>query len=372
MAARGKTYQQKGRLGVVLAYTAVAASFAIHPLFLLAMDGTDTADTEIPYGEILHYYHRQDLHATPHLYQHPQILLWLTLIPPVAIMSVTILTAVTPWSRGAGDVYSFLLRENKESRMVVRLFVALAACTVTLLVVPTFLSNSTQNGASTGTVELVLIVNTIVSFVAVLICVNIHVAFTNTWASANQTWDRADVNIVFAMAVYAGIVLLRGTASLCHLIQITALKDSTACNREVPVVFSCIFLVSITLVVLPEFIESHTKKHNKADPATSDNLGSSLWVQFCALPSVVCMCCIDATSTASPRMIAFCGIVASGLMVGAVSQSIASFLTESPMYADRLLRASGGDSGVALYQQKNVMGISVQRDAVGSHQNKRH
>jgi hypothetical protein len=119
--------------------------------------------------------------------------------------------------------------------------------------------------------------------------------------------------LVFAASVDYGICAIKAVAAACTAVQL----HFAACGREF------LFVLSVSLCAATLLVGSHHgdwglgSDRSAEAPARRVASGAirSQFGQFCAIPLVVALCSVDATSSLSPQVVVFCGIVSSFVVV---------------------------------------------------------
>jgi hypothetical protein len=129
------------------------------------------------------------------------------------------------------------------------------------------------------------------------------------WAAGPPAPAAESTLAVFVVAVDLGICAVKAAGALCTLWQM-AQGPSAACGREASFVLA-VSACAAALVTAPA-----------PAPAGGDRLRGAAsphnqFGQFVVIPLLATLCSVDATSTCSPQVVAFCGVVSSGVVIAA-------------------------------------------------------
>jgi hypothetical protein len=289
----------------------------------------------------LHSHQVSDAPRSPTLYQHPLVELWVRLAPVAVLLGMLLFLgwqlddrpAAGAPAAGRGAASKALARLS--SARMTAWTAALAAADTAAVLLPGALLDADPGATGRGALLAALALNCGLNCVVVGLNYRLHTVHTNQWNREVVLWQRMEASSVFAAALPAGHGVMQALASAVHAAQHLA-APSTACGNEVAVVAGVVLAVCVVLVLLPAALDQDLAQAAAAGPApaaagrprSSATLSESMWTQFCAVPLVLCLCSIDAMSSASPRMVAFCGLVAAGATVVSVGQSVGSFLDD--------------------------------------------
>ena len=154
-----------------------------------------------------------------------------------------------------------------------------------------------------------------------------------TESSVGAALDPAtQVQITLALGVQSGLHALMACAHLVHVLHIGSdctrgHVESFYTNREQQcetfTVLAIVALVLCLLVALPIMLESASSWPGAHGRGSND--AHYLYTQFMCYPTVIGLYCVDRRSTGPTRLIAFCSIVASGVLAFTMASSIAAF-----------------------------------------------